>query len=222
MLLLVAILLAGVAAYLGGLHENFDPEALRELVAEAGVWGPVLFVLLFGLEGLGVPGIVFVLTALALWPPWLAFLLNWLGAQVAGVVGFTFARTVGRDWIAQHLPERVRGFEQQVVERGVQTVIVVRLFFFLAPWAHWALGLSPVSWRAFLLGSAIGYVPLMLAISLGGAALFEWLAGRPVALWLGLGAVVVAAVVVRRLLARRRGLVDSGQLAAAPRARSDG
>ena len=143
-LLLVLLVGAGVVAWFTGLHEQLEVERLRELLARTGFWGPLLFVLLFGLEGVGVPGILFMMTAVALWPPWLAFLLNWLGAIMAGIVGFAYARYVGRDWVAARLPARMRRFEARVVEHSVQTVIVIRLLFFLAPPAHWALGLSPV------------------------------------------------------------------------------
>ena len=142
---------------------------------------------------------------MAFWSPWEAFLWCWLGAQLAGVVGFGFARSVGRDWIAERLPARMRRFEAHVEERGVRTVIVVRLVFFLAPYAHWALGLSPVSLRDFLVGSAIGYVPAMLVVCLTGAAAFEWLAAQPRELWMGLGALFLLGVLLWRVAMARRG-----------------
>jgi len=203
--LLALLAASALFAYATGLHERLSVDNLRGLVAGAGAWGPVLFVLLFGLEGLGLPGILLMMTAVAVWPPWQAFLWCWLGAQLAGVVGFGFARGVGRDWIAERLPARVRRFEARVEERGVRTVILVRLVFFLAPYAHWALGLSPVRVRDFLLGSAIGFAPAMLVVCLTGAAAFEWLAEQPRELWMALGALFVVGVLLGRFaMARRR------------------
>lgn len=203
--LLVALVIASAAvAWLTGLHEKVEVETLRELVAAAGVWGPVLFVLLFGLEGIGFPGVVFMLAAIALWPFWLAFLLNWLGGIMAGIVGFSFARYVGRDWVADKLPPAMRRFEKRVVEKSVQTVILVRLLFFLAPWAHWALGLSPVSFRAFLLGTAIGFAPAMALVTYFGAQAFAWLADQPAELWMGLAGAFLVGVLLWRWWARQR------------------
>ena len=170
--LLIAL---GFVAWSAGLFERFDLEVLRKLVEDAGPWGPLLFVALFSLEGLGVPGIAFMLTAIALWPPPLAFFYNFLGAQAAGVMGFGYARWIGREWVADHLPERVRRFEERVVERGLTTVITIRLIFFLAPPAHWFLGLSPVRFRDYLAGSAIGMLPWLAAITFGGSAVLDWL-----------------------------------------------
>ncbi|MCH7708313.1 MAG: hypothetical protein IH884_07470, partial [Myxococcales bacterium] len=105
LLLLIGI---GVGIYASGLHEQITVEAVRERVARAGVLGPVLFVLLFSLEGVGVPGLIFMLTAIVVWPPGFAFLMNWLGALAASIVGFGYARYVGRDWVAAHLPDKIR------------------------------------------------------------------------------------------------------------------
>ena len=210
-LLLGLLVGSAVLAWATGVHEQLEVETLRDLVAGAGFWGPLLFVLLFGLEGIGVPGILFMVTAIALWPPWIAFLLNWLGAITAGMVGFAYARYVGRDWVAAHLPARMRRFETRVVERGVQTVILVRLLFFLAPPAHWALGLSPVRFRSFVIGSAIGFVPGMLLVSFAGRPVFEWLSRQPRETWMALAALFLLGVAAWWLLTRRRApAVDHG------------
>ncbi len=83
-ILLIGLLVgSAVVAWATGLHEQLEVDRLRELLSRAGLWGPLLFVLLFGLEGIGVPGFLFMVTAIALWPPWMAFLLNWLGAITA-------------------------------------------------------------------------------------------------------------------------------------------
>ncbi len=180
LLLLIGI---GIGVYASGLHEQITVESVRERVASAGVLGPVLFVLLFSLEGVGVPGLIFMLTAIVVWPPWFAFLMNWLGALAAGAIGFGYARYVGRDWVAAHLPDRIRRFEAAVMQRSIRTVIVIRLLFFLAPPAHWALGLSPVSFRDFMIGSAVGFLPAMLLFSLVGAPVFEWVRQDSDAIW---------------------------------------
>ena len=199
LLLLIGI---GIGVYASGLHEQITVESVREWVASAGVLGPVLFVLLFSLEGVGVPGLIFMLTAIVVWPPWFAFLMNWLGALAAGIVGFGYARYVGRDWVAEHLPDRIRRFEAAVMQRSIRTVIVIRLLFFLAPPAHWALGLSPVSFRDFMIGSAVGFVPAMLLFSLVGAPVFEWVRQDSGAIWVVGGVAILLGALGLRVASR--------------------
>ena len=178
-LVLLALLVAGgVLVFATGLHRHLEVESLRGLMERAGWLGPVVFLALFGLQPFGLPGILLMLAAIAVWPQWLAFLLSWAGAVIAGCVGYLFARTIGREWVAARLPERLRRFEQQVVERGLRTVIVCRLLFFLTPPAHWALGLSPVGFGTFVLGSAIGFLPGVAVWTLAGGTVLEWYEGR--------------------------------------------
>ena len=189
-LLLVALLLgAGVAIWATGLHQHFNLAALRALVERAGWWGPVVFVALFSLEGLGMPGIPWILTAIAVWPPWQAFVLNWLGCLAATAVGFWYARTLGREFVAARLPERMRRFERRVVERGFQTVLAIRLALFIAPYVHWALGLSPIGFRTYMVASGLAYLPIVAFITFFGASAFAWLAVESRAAW----AVAIAA-----------------------------
>ncbi|MEM7413506.1 MAG: VTT domain-containing protein [Myxococcota bacterium] len=213
--------LVGVAlvAWGTGLHAHLELDTVRNLVDGAGPWGPVVFVALFGLEGVGVPGVVFMLAAIAIWPPSLAFLYNFLGAQTAGLVGFFFARWIGRDWVAARLPENVRRYESRIEERGLETVVLVRLVFFIAPPAHWFLGLSPVRFRDYLLGSMIGMLPWLVAVSYGGGHAFRWLTEQPRETWLLLaGALLVGAFAWRML--RRRGSTRASNPPRAPLAPS--
>ena len=68
---LAALLLV---AWKMGFFEQLDPGHLRELVASAGPWAPVLYFVLFScFEAVGVPGVVFIGAAVAIWPLWTAF-----------------------------------------------------------------------------------------------------------------------------------------------------
>ena len=191
----ISILAAAiVVAYLTGAFELLDPERIRTGLEESGPWGPLVYVASFALlEPMFVPGILFIVPASFIWPPWLAFGLSWIGSIGAGIVGFSFARWVGRDWIEERLPERLRAYDRRLEEHGLTTVIVVRLLFFLAPPAHWALGLSRVRFAPFVLGTAIGFVPGIALLTFVGPQLFDFMSGtkRPGLLVAGVLLVVV-------------------------------
>lgn len=200
-----ALLAALLAALWLGLPDWLEREHLRELVAGAGPAGPALFVVLFSLlEAVGVPGLVFIGLAIVVWDPWQAFLLIWAGATGAGCVGFAFARTIGRQWVAAHLPERFRRFDARLATSRLRYVIAVRAVFYLATPAHWLLGLSGVPFRTALLGSAIGFLPASALWAFGGAAVFEWVGRQPAPAWLALAAAAVLAVATRAVWRRRR------------------
>lgn len=204
-LLLVAL---GVAWWQGWL-QGFDVEHVGALVREAGAWGPALFVLLFAFgNGLGAPGLLFLLPAAALWPAWEAFLLTWAGSIGAGLVGYAFARGVGRSFVERHLPRRLRALDRHFGARAVRSVAVLRLTLFLATPVHWALGLSSVPPRALLLGSTLGFAPPVLFWTFASGELFEAMREGRAGTWLALGALAFAALGVMAWLARRGGVDD--------------
>jgi uncharacterized membrane protein YdjX (TVP38/TMEM64 family) len=198
----VVTLIGGL--YLSGLIDDFtDERQLRALLTESGIWGPLVFVALFAvLEGLGAPGFVFLVTASLIWPFWQASLLALAGAVSASIIGFTFARYVARDLIEAWLPPSVRRFDERLAANGFVTVLTIRLVFFIAPWAHWALGLSRVRFVPFVAGTALGLIPGTLVTIYLGREGFEWLMAQEVEVITGT-AVFIAAVIGARWWWRR-------------------
>jgi uncharacterized membrane protein YdjX (TVP38/TMEM64 family) len=193
---LAALLLHAWAA---GWFSQLDGPSVEQRIRDAGAWGPVLYVVLFMLlEPFGVPGIVFVVPGGLVWSWPTLFVLSWVGATGAGVCGFTFARTIGRDWVERRLSDRARAYDQALAENGLRTVIVIRLLFFIAPWAHWLLGLSRVRFRDFLLGTVLGLAPMMALFTWAGGNAVAWFSERPVLAALGFAAVVVAIAIGAR------------------------
>ena len=199
-------LLAGIftGLYLAGFFDLIgEPERVRAALDGLGIWAPILYVVAFSLlEPFFVPGFAFVLSGSVAWEFSTLFVLSWLGSIGAGMVGFGFARYIGRDFVSRKMSPRFQAYSERLASRGLRTVIVVRLIFFLAPPAHWFLGLSQVSFGVFVLGTAIGFLPGMAALTYVvvflGATLGEWLSAQPREVWLALAAVIALAIVVRR------------------------
>jgi uncharacterized membrane protein YdjX (TVP38/TMEM64 family) len=203
LLLLSLILGVAAVAYFGEFYEYLAPDRLRELATDAGAWGPVLIIVLFSvLEPFFVPGAIFLLAAATLWPFWSALLINWLGATGAGMIGFAFARYFGRDWVEDHMPARLKIWDERLSEKGLPAVILFRLLFFLNPASHWALGLSRVRVPAAILGTAIGFAPLVGVWTYFGAEILDWFAAQSVGMWVGIIAGITTFIAIRKY--RRR------------------
>ena len=186
-----------------------EPERARAMLLELGIWAPILYVLAFSLlEPFFVPGIAFIIPGSVVWSFPTLFALSWLGSIGAGIVGFSFARYLGRQYVERHLPARFHEYDQRIADRALRTVILVRLIFFLTPPAHWMLGLSQARFGPFLLGTAIGFLPGMAGLTylvvFVGETLGGWLGSQPPEVWIALGATLVLLLVGRRWLARRR------------------
>jgi phospholipase D1/2 len=201
--LVVAVLALLAIGWAAGLHSYVTPEGIRGLVERAGWLGPVVFVALFAAaELVQVPGALLVLAAAALWPPALAIATSYAGALVAATLLFWLSRTIFAGAVRERLPAWVAQYETWLETHGLLSVIALRLVLFLAPWVHWLLGASRVTFRDFALGSAIGLLPGIVLVTLvGRSAIENWDSVRPWAL--AAGALVLAFELARRLRARQ-------------------
>ena len=198
-LILIALIL-GLAtfAYFTGLYQYLAPDRLREFLTEAGLWGPVIIVVLFALlEPFGTPGAVFILAAATLWPFWLALTVNWIGATGAGMIGFAFARYFGRDWVEGRMPERLRKWDERLSHKGLSAVVLFRLFFFLNPASHWALGLSRVPASTAFFGTVIGFGPPIVLWTYFGSQILDWFKAQTAATWIPIGVAIAAFIAYR-------------------------
>ena len=206
--------LAGIAAIVGGLYYFGlldlvkDPERARAALEGLGVWAPVLYVLAFScLEPFFVPGIAFMIPGAIFFSFPVLFALSWLGSVGAGIVGFSFARFIGREFVEKRLPERMRVYDERLATKGLQTVILVRLTLFITPPAHWLLGLSRVRFIPFLIGTAIGFIPgmalLTYTVVFFGESMGDWIVDRPPGFFAGVALVVIVFIRLRRTLAKR-------------------
>lgn len=182
---LVAVVVSLIAwFYASGSYEEIDPQEMRIWIRNAGVWGGVLFVVAYScVQPLGVNGLFFLLSAPLIWSPTEAFLLNWAGTVGTGVVSFSFARFVARDWVQKRLPKRVHRFDDRLHTRGFVTVFLLRLVFYTTPAVQYALGVSRVKIGPFILGSILGVAPFTFLTTLLGIRINAWLDEHPVSTW---------------------------------------
>ena len=224
-LLAIGVLALLLVAWRSGVFAYVTHEHIHQLLAESGIWGPVLYVLAFALfEPFGVPGAVFVLPASIAWETDFAVAMSVLGATGAGIVSYVLARGVIGDTFEQRLPARLRLFTATAREHPLRTVIAVRILFGLAAPAHWALSLSGVRFGAFVVGSLVGFIPPMWAFVVFGRAAIVWLEGQkyvwawPAALVAAVGFYFAYRWWFRRTPRRLREQLESGEQ---PRAEPD-
>lgn len=195
--LALALLLGGLLAVvvLGG-----DLDAVRRAVAASGAWGPVVYVVLHVLVTLvpvpknllaGIAGALFGVTA--------GVALSWSAAMLASLVTFQLARHLGRDAVEELTGHRLEVVRRALREQGVLSVVIARLTP-VVPFTviNYGAGVSPVSRRDFVVGTAVGIIPGTVAYVAVGAS-----AGRDaptLVLAVGAGVLLLGATAV---LARR-------------------
>lgn len=174
---LVVALVVGVlaAAYHYGIFARVaEPKVLAKSLLEMGAWGYLAFVLAYALlQPFGVPGTIFIIAAPLIWPWQKAFALSMTGTMAASVIGFSFARFVAKDWVAARIPARFRAYDEALARNAFQTVVVLRLIFWMPQLLHSFFGVSKVRFWTHFWGSLVGYVPPLFVVSYLGADIFD-------------------------------------------------
>ena len=125
---------------------------------------------------------------------WEAFIYVMTGAMVASAIGFLGGRFLGKDVIERMSGSNIEKLSRRLAERGTVAVAVLRLIP-VAPFAVFNLvaGSSHLGARQFLVGSLLGLMPGLAAITLFSSSLWDALRSPSwisMAVVTGLGAVL--------------------------------
>jgi uncharacterized membrane protein YdjX (TVP38/TMEM64 family) len=206
LLVLMAII---VAAYQ---HREEVPGLLAWL-QDLGPWGPVLLAAIYiPATVLAVPGSLLSLGAGAAFGLVRGTLAVSIGSTLGAAAAFLIGRTLARGWVEQkvaHKP-RFRALDHAIGAEGFKIVLLLRLSpVFPFNVLNYALGLTRISFRNYLLASWIGMLPgtvmyVYLGAALGNLARVsegpeERGVGQQVLFYGGLAATVVVTVFVTRL-----------------------
>ena len=197
LLVLTVVVVAALVARAGWIDQLTEIRRLTATIAASGPLGMALFLVAYTLlQPFGVPGTVFVVAAPLIWPWPVAFALSMTGTMGASVVGFSFARFVARDWVAQRLPQRWRRYDADLESHGLRTVFLLRMIFWMPQPLHALFGLSRVPFWTHVWGSLFGYVPPLLAVSYFGSQMFDADGRMQPMAWPVMGALLVVSGLV--------------------------
>lgn len=140
--------------------------SIKAWLVSLGPWGPLVFLGAFvGGSLVGLPGMAFVIGARLAFGPWLGLALGYVGGILAITVPFLVARLLRRQaavpWKPK--PKILRRAWDLLETHPLRAIIVLRLMLWFNPPVSYALALSPLRFRAYLLGSAVALAPVVAA-----------------------------------------------------------
>lgn len=150
-----------------------NPEQIKQVVKQAGPWGPIVFIAVQFLQILiaPIPGQAVGFLAGALFGPWLGLLYSMIGAILGFTTVFVLAKLLGRPFVERFVKkEDLAKFDKLTKNAGP---MVLFLIFLLPGFPDDAIcylaGLSSLSVRTLVLVSIAGRFPGYLATSFLGA-----------------------------------------------------
>jgi len=178
---------------------------LAGVVEQSGVAGPIVYVAMYALlTVLLFPGTLITAAGGALFGAALVTPLTVVGATIGATAAFLIGRRLGRDQVEQIAGRRIGAADRWLSRRGLLAVLYLRLFP-IVPFnaLNYAAGVTAVTRRDYVVGTAIGIVPGAFAYAALGGSIddptspaFLGAVGLVVAL-------AVAAPLVNRFLGRR-------------------
>jgi phosphatidylserine/phosphatidylglycerophosphate/cardiolipin synthase-like enzyme/uncharacterized membrane protein YdjX (TVP38/TMEM64 family) len=129
--------------------------------------GPVLAIGAFVLGGLVVaPVTVLIAVSVLAFGPLYGFLYSFTGMTLSALVTFGLGHLLGHETVRRLAGSRLNKISQRLAQRGVLAIIAVRIIP-VAPFSliNLVAGASHIRFRHFLIGTLIGELPGLLAIS---------------------------------------------------------
>ncbi|MEZ4752026.1 MAG: TVP38/TMEM64 family protein [Bdellovibrionota bacterium] len=144
---------------------------LKAWIASTGNLAPLIFILLYVAATIFcLPGSILTLAAGALFGTWLGTLYVIVGSNLGANAAFLIARFLGKEAADKLLRGgKLAKLGEGIAQNGFGVVLGLRLVpLFPFNGLNYGLGLSPVAWKDYALGSLIGMIPGTFAyVSLG-------------------------------------------------------
>jgi len=134
-------------------------QALGHFLEMAGYWAPVLFMLIYTI-GVCVflPGTLLTGLGAAIFGAYWGFLYVWIGAMLGASAAFFIGRTLGREFAASLIGDRLKKYDDAIERNGFATVLYLRLVYFPFTPMNFGMGLTKVHFRDYFFGTGLGII----------------------------------------------------------------
>jgi uncharacterized membrane protein YdjX (TVP38/TMEM64 family) len=134
-------------------------EQLGRFLNTAGFWAPLVFILIYTVGVcLFVPGTFLTGLGAAIFGPYLGFIYVWFGAMLGASAAFVIGRTLGREFAASLVGDRLKKYDEAIERNGFATVLYLRLVYFPFTPMNFGMGLTRVRFWDYVAGTGLGIV----------------------------------------------------------------
>jgi uncharacterized membrane protein YdjX (TVP38/TMEM64 family) len=133
--------------------------ALSALLESAGGWAPLFFVMVYAAGVcLFVPGTLLTGLGAAIFGPYWGFLWVWIAAMIGSAAAFVIGRTLGREFAASLIGNRLKKYDEAIERNGFATVLYLRLVYFPFTAMNFGMGLTRVRFVDYMAGTGLGII----------------------------------------------------------------
>jgi len=152
------------------------PDVLGRYLDMAGLWAPVIFILIYATGiCLFIPGTLLTAVGAALFGSYWGFVVVWIGAMIGASAAFFIGRTLGREFAASLIGDRLKKYDDAIERNGFATVLYLRLVYFPFTPMNFGMGLTKVRFWDYFSGTGLGIIV--------GTFIFTFFVGTLKAVW---------------------------------------
>lgn len=139
------------------LKSYLTAEVLTRQLQAIGVWAPLAYILFYAVGVcLFIPGTLLTGLGAALFGAYWGFVYVWLGAMAGSAGAFIIGRTLGRDFAASLIGDKLKNYDDAIERNGFATVLYLRLVYFPFTPLNFGMGLTKVRFRDYFWGTGLG------------------------------------------------------------------
>ncbi len=149
-----------------------SPEGRKELVdgidravRAAGVFGPAVFVLIYGVGTLALPATPFSAAGSFIFGRYAGAAVNVAGVALGASLAFFLARYFLRDLAKSLLVGRLADLDRKAEEHGFPVVFYLRIVWFPFIVLNYAAGATGIRFRDYFWGTVLGTLPAVVIVS---------------------------------------------------------
>lgn len=159
-ILLLCFIVAGIVLIRYSPAKDYlTPEGLGGFLDSAGVWAPVIFIIVYAAGVcLFVPGTLLTGLGAAIFGAYQGFVYVWFGAMLGAGIAFWIGRSLGREFAATLIGDKLKKYDDAIARNGFAATLYLRLVYFPFTPMNFGMGLTRVRFSEYLFGTGLGIV----------------------------------------------------------------
>ncbi len=156
-ILLVFIVLAIIVVRFTPVRNYLTADALGNFLDAVGFWAPLVFIMIYAVGVcLFLPGTLLTGLGAAIFGAYWGFVYVWFGAMAGASAAFLIGRTLGREFSASLIGDRLKKYDDAIERNGFATVLYLRLVYFPFTPMNFGMGLTKVHFKDYFFGTGLG------------------------------------------------------------------
>jgi uncharacterized membrane protein YdjX (TVP38/TMEM64 family) len=157
-LVLVAFVVCAIAVVRFTPVMNYlTADELGRFLDRAGFWAPLVFMAVYAVGVcMFIPGTLLTGLGAAIFGAYWGFVWVWVGAMIGASMAFWIGRTLGREFAASLIGDKLKKYDDAIERNGFATVLYLRLVYFPFTPMNFGMGLTKVRFWDYFSGTGLG------------------------------------------------------------------